>query len=287
MNVPAPRTWSGPNHTGTTQVNMQQQIQRRLLSVTRIEDITPRYRRIWFTGPALEDGFPWFRLAVADHVKVVFPREPGAAIELPTGPAGGLSREERAARPPMRDYTVRAWQPETRELALDFIMHDSGGVAAPWAAAARPGSGLGVMGPRANVIYPENYGLYVLAGDETAIPAITRFVEELPAGTAARIVLSVADAAEKQERELPAGMEITWVDRSEAGLGGLERAVRSLTLPEDDDWYVFAAGEVGELRPVRDYFRQELGLPKERVHVSGYWRRGTVNLDHHRTGLED
>src|SRR5690625_1758850 len=287
MNAPAPRTWSGPNRTGQTQVNMQPQIQRRLLTVTRIEDLAPRYRRMWFTGPALADGFPWIHLAVADHVKVVFPREPGAGIELPTGPAGGLSREELAARPPMRDYTVRAWLPETQELALDFIMHDSGGVAADWAASARPGSELGVMGPRANVIYPENYSLYVLAGDETAIPAIRRFTEELPAGVEARLVLSVANAAEKQDLDLPEGMELTWVDRSTEGVEGLERAVRNLSLPAGDDWYVFAAGEVGELRPLREYFRQELGLPKERVHVSGYWRRGTVNLDHHNTGLED
>ncbi len=282
---PQPRSWSGPNRTGQTQVNfLSGPVARRLLTVTRAEDLTPRYRRVYLTGEALADGFPYVRFAPTDHVKVLFPQPETGELILPTPGERGWQMPEGAAKPITRDYTVRGWLPQTRELVLEFVIHGHG-VASAWASEAKVGDEIGVMGPRGNIVFPENYAWYLLAGDEAALPSMARFLEELPDGAGAHAFIEVADANEKQELPRRPGVKVTWVLRDAAGTGGLERAVRDVELPEGEDWFVFAAGEVGMLRPVRDYFRKELGLPRERVVVDGYWKRGVENLDHHAVDL--
>ena len=60
----------------------------------------------------------------------------------------------------------------------------------------------------------------------------------------------------------------------------LLRAVEELDLPEGN-FYSWFAGEALSLKPIRRHLRRELGRPKDCVKVDGYWRTGTVNLDHH------
>ncbi len=285
MTTRQPRTWSGPNLTGQTQVNFIENFGRRVLSVSRVEQITPRYRRVFLTGADLDAGFPYVRLAPTDHVKVLFPQPNTREVVIPTRTEKGWVGPDGATEPIFRDYTVRGWRPETKELVIDFVVHGHG-VGSAWAASAEPGDKLGVMGPRGNIVFPENYSWYLMAGDESALPAMGRFVEELPETASARVVVEVADAADLQRLTDRADVEVTWVLRDRAGDGGLERTVRSILLPEGDDWFVFAAGEAGALKPIRDYFRRELGLPKERVVVDGYWKRGIANLDHHAIDLD-
>lgn len=289
--TPTPRTWSGPNRTGQVQRNRVENVGRRLLTVSRIEDLTPNYRRIYLTGPALSEGFPYMRLAVGDHVKVLFPQPGTKEVTLPEPGAPVRQAAEGAPKPLFRDFTVRAWHEETRELALEFVLHGSSadgsaGVASAWARSAAVGDPLGVLGPRGNSIYPENYAWYLLAGDETAIPALSRFAEELPEGVKAHLVIEVADETEKRTITTRPGFEITWTTRAEAGVGALAQAVRRVALPTHDDWFAFAAGEAGVLKSVRDYLRLELGLPAQRVSVDGYWKRGVADLDHHSVNLD-
>lgn len=278
------RTWSGPNRTGKTQVNRIGAPARRVLTVSRIEDITPGYRRMHFTGEDLSAGFPYMHMAVSDHVKVLFPQPDTGELVIPTRTEQGWTVPEGSPPAISRDYTVRGWNAESGELALDFVVHEHG-VAGKWAKTAKPGDRLGVMGPRGNIVLPENYSWYLLVGDETVVPAIGRLFEELPAEARVTAVIMVEDPTEEQAFVERDGAEVIWLHRS-AG-ANLEQTVSEMEMPAGDDWYVFAAGEVGDLKPVRDWFRTELGLARERVMVSGYWKRGISNLDHHNTGLED
>ena len=280
------RTWYGPNRTGKTQVNRIGMPARRILTVSRIEDLTPHYRRIYLRGDDLAEGFPFMQMAVSDHVKVLFPQPDTGELVIPTRTELGWTVPEGSPKPISRDYTVRGWLPDSGELMLDFVVHGAG-VASNWAEAAAPGDRLGVMGPRGNIVSPENYAWYLLVGDETAIPAFGRFAEELPPEAQVHMVVQVEDEFEKQDLATRDGISVSWLFRSEEATGSLELAVRKVELPAHDDWFVFAAGEVGELKPVRNYFREELSLPRERVMVSGYWQRGVENLDHHNTGIPD
>lgn len=288
MALPA---FTGPNRTGENQINFIDPVGRRLARVLRVEEITPRYRRIVLGGPDFEAGFPWVRFAPTDHVKLFFPNPETGELVFPFITAKGWEYPEGAGEPIFRDYTVRAWDAERSELTIDFVVHEHG-VAGVWARDAQPGHEIGVLGPRGNVLAPEDYPFYLVAGDETALPAVARAVEEAPAEARVIALIEVADPAERQPIESRADLEIRWVPRSEAPVGeghlsALETAVRGVEIPEDRNLYAIAAGEAGAMKPIRRYLRRELGLEKKQVDVDGYWKRGTANLDHHSDELAD
>lgn len=134
--------------------------------------------------------------------------------------------------------------------------------------------------------FPEDIDHYVVAGDETALPAIARFIEEVPIETRITARIEIADAGEEQPLSRPGPLDLGWVHRDTATardghLSALETAVRALDIDREDRVFVFVAGEATALVPIRRYLRRELGLPKERVDVDGYWKRGVTNLDHH------
>ncbi len=139
-------TFTGPNLTGEKQANFLPKIVRRHLQVARIEEITPRYRRIVLAGDALE-GFPFVRFACNDHVKANFP-DPTTGQIIGYHPVEGQEdweKDEGEGEMIFRDYTPRAYDPEARELTLDFVIHEHG-VAGLWARDAKVGDPLAVNG---------------------------------------------------------------------------------------------------------------------------------------------
>ena len=285
----------GPNRTGELQLSFQEAIVRRDLTVSRIEDITPRYRRIVLTGEDLEAGYPFRRFAPLDHVKAYFPdAESGEIVAYRQTAEGGWEVDSDTGHPIRRDYTPRAWDPQARELSLDFVLHDHG-VAGRWAQGARVGEALTLMGPRANWLLPEDYPRYLAAGDETALPALARLIEEAPAGAQVTALIEVADAQEEQPLTPAPGvtLDLRWIHRDTAHVGegdvsAVETAMRALTLPGDlDGLFVVVAGEATAMKPIRRYLRRELGLPKHQVHVDGYWKRGVADHDHHTTDEDE
>lgn len=281
-------TFTGPNHTGEQQLNFLPRIVRRDLRVARAEEVTPRYRRIVLTGDDVAD-FPFVRFASNDHVKLYFPHpETGHIVAYRETGYDEWEVDSDVSDPIHRDYTPRAFDPVTRELTVDFVIHTHG-VAGLWARDAKPGDELVVMGPRANWLLPENYSHYLAVGDETALPAISRLIEEAPTGSHVTAVVSIADVDEEQSLNPGEGvtLDLRWVHRdtspvAEGHLSALETAVRAVSLPDDlGTVYVFAAGEAGDIKPIRRWLRREVGLPKEQVAVDGYWKRGVADHDHH------
>ncbi|ASW55460.1 siderophore-interacting protein [Plantactinospora sp. KBS50] len=242
----------------------------RLLEVRRVTRLTPGMVRVTLGGEQL-DGFRY--AAPDDHVKVFFPA-PGA--ELPVMPTLGEDGLEPpppgAPLPTYRDYTVRYLRRDERELDIDFALHGHG-PGASWAARARPGQRLGILGPRGSTMVPYTFDWYLLGADETALPALGAWLEALPAAATVLALAEVAGAAERQ----PVAREVTWLhrDRGES----LADAVAALELPPGDG-YVWIAGEATGLRPVRRDLRGR-GLNRDWLEIDGYWKRGVVNLDHH------
>lgn len=281
---------------GSTRVVLLPTIGRRILTVSRLHDVTPRYRRIVFTGEELGDDFPFAHFAPSDHVKLFFPHPVTGQLTVPTITENGWQVPPGSGEPIFRDYTVRAFDRVAHELTIDFVLHDHG-VAGVWAGRARPGDRIGQLGPRGNVHFPEDYPRYLAAGDETALPAIARLLEEAPVGSEVIAVIEVADADERQELHAPEGvrLELRWVCRDTAPIGdghlsALETALRGLPLEAREHIFAFVAGEANALKPIRRHLRRELLLDKEQVDVDGYWKRGVANLDHHGTetdGLDD
>jgi NADPH-dependent ferric siderophore reductase len=249
----------------------------RLLTVASAGYLTPRMIRITLTGDDL-DGFRTDNYA--DHVKLFFPDEETGRHALPEVDADGRWN----MRDPgllYRDYTVRRHDPDAAELTIDFVAHDHG-PAGRWARAARPGDRLGVLGPRGTHHLPDVD--YVLMGaDETALPAAARWLEELPRDARAYAFLEVADPGEEQHIDAPDNAVVTWLHRDTDPSGGtnlLERAIRGFTPPVGTG-FAWCAGEATALKPIRRHLRDS-GFERGRtLDVDGYWRRGTVNLDHH------
>jgi NADPH-dependent ferric siderophore reductase len=282
---------NGANNTGKTQIRFLSPVGRRQLEVVRIEEVTPLYRRIVLGGDDLSGGFPFQHFAPSDHVKVFFPDPETGQLTIPTITDKGWEYPEGAAAPIHRDYTVRAYDAERAELTVEFVVHEHG-IAGVWARDAKVGDRVGVLGPRGNKHYPENYGQYVTAGDSTAIAAVSRLIEEAPEQAKVSAVIEVANEQELQELVVPEGIDVHWVFRDTSVVGeghesALETVLRGIEIQDSSDVFVFAAGETNMMKPIRRYFRRELGLPKEQVDVDGYWKKGTVNLDHHATGIDE
>jgi len=237
------------------------EIKRRKLQVIRVIDVTPRMRRVTLSGPQLE-GF--ISLGTDDHIKLIFAQtaEEQAALEtfVPGAPDDG-------PRPAMRDYTPRRYDPKTGELDIDFVLHGEG-PAATWAAQAATGQSLYIAGPRGSMIVPDIFDSYLLIGDETALPAIARRVENLPANRAALVVVEIEDSAEQQTFTSAAQVDVIWVVRSEQNLVDV---VRKLEMPEGE-LYAWVATEAGLSRKVRRVLLSEFGLSEALVKTSGYWR---------------
>ncbi|HEU5476076.1 MAG TPA: siderophore-interacting protein [Actinophytocola sp.] len=237
--------------------------------VTRIERITPRLARITVAGAELA-GFPG---AGTDQNVMLYFYPDDVVLPEPLTLESARAIWSRA-RPRTRTYTVRRHDPATGEIDFDFVLHGEHGLASAWAQRVRPGDPLIFVGPSPAYRPDPEAEVFLLAGDETAVPAIAAILPALPAGARARVLLEVADAAEEQP--LPAGTEVTWLHRDGRPAGRtdlLERAVRAVDLPAGatEAW---VAGERSAVLAVRRHLLDERRFPRHRVRPTTYWRHG-------------
>lgn len=246
----------------------------RCVRVVRLADVTPRMRRITVSGEQLgafsRDGqeFPEFATpGFDDHVKLIFASDGDVAAVLPTQLPLGIEWAPSDTRQG-RDYTPTRFDPESQELDLDFVLHGDG-PAATWAMHASVGDELWFAGPKSSTVFPTEVGWVLLAGDETAIPAITRFLQERPVDAPVRVIMTIAQEHAKQELPLRPTDRITWVRAEASNERALAEAVAKLQVPAGVP-YVWAAAESRALLPLRKLARA-FGAPKSHVNITGYW----------------
>ncbi|MFB7845224.1 siderophore-interacting protein [Microbacterium sp. NPDC056052] len=228
----------------------------RTLTLAAREWIAPDFVRVRLSGSDLA-GFD--SLGADDHMRLFFVDAPTDAVE-----------ELRAA--PSREYTPLAWGEDW--LDVEFAVHGDEGVAARWAATAPLGSVIGVGGPRGSLVLEGEPDGWLLAGDETAIPAIRRFAARIAAGLPARIAIEVRGA--EHELALDAPVPVEWIHRGDAPsgsalaefLGTLEDADRPGETP-----FVFVAAESSIVKPGRALL-ERWGVDTAHAIVKGYWKRG-------------
>lgn len=236
-----------PTRRGVQRVRHELHI--RDVEVARVDALGDSFARISFRGDALAQ---FVSASFDDHVKFMF-----------DGPDGQQVR---------RDFTPLAYDPDARELSLEFALHDKG-AASSWARKAEPGQRAIIAGPRGSMIIPEDYDWHLLAGDRSALPAIRRRVAELPAGSRVIAVIA-ASGADRLPLDTLAQVEITWVDSDTELLA----ALRTQLLPQGEGFAWFA-GEAATAKQIRALFSEEKAIPKESMRVSAYWKQGVA--DHH------
>ncbi|MEV0119440.1 siderophore-interacting protein [Streptomyces sp. NPDC050844] len=237
--------------------------------VVRTERLTPHMQRVVLGG----EGLAEFTAGDStDHyVKLLFPAE-GATYPEPFDIQRIRAEFPRDQWPVTRTYTVRRWDPQARELALDFVIHGDEGLAGPWAQRVQPGTTVRFLGPGGGYAPDAAADWHLLAGDESALPAIAAALEALPEGAKAYAFVEIGDADEEQKVESAADIE--WLHRGQRPVGeALVEAVRSLNFP-DGDLQAFVHGEAGFVKELRRYLRVEREVPRERLSISGYWRLG-------------
>lgn len=247
MNPTAP-----PRHAVT---RIRRETRRRRITVAAKEQLTPHMLRIRFESPDLV-GFE--SAAPDDHVKLFVPADhPG--------------------EPAMRDYTPRAFDAARGLLTIDFALHDAG-PATRWALAARPGDSVGIGGPRGSTVIADDFDWYLLVGDDTAIPAIARRLEELRADVPVFAAIVVDSDFDRHDLDTSAALTVRWLSRrvgEEADAALLQQAVEAISLPRGDG-YVWIAAEAQVARALRGFVLDTLGHPKQWTKAAGYWQAGAA-----------
>lgn len=212
-------------------------------------------------------------LGPTDHLKLAVPADPSNELELPTVKDGRIHFA--GARATTRDYTIRKHRPDLNEIDVEIAVHDGGHVSS-WAERTHVGAVVGTMGPRGSHPMPraENY---VLIGDLSSLPAISRWAEELPAGTSAQVLVATGESNEVLDFSGPANVEAHWVHRSSGVAADELPTALDLVDFSRPDLYVWAAGEVLAMRQVRDRLADRV----DHLSIDGYWRRGEADFDHH------
>lgn len=269
------------NPTDTAEKNAARAPQRirlplrfRKVQVTATEKFATSFIRITLGGDDL-DGFesPGFD----DHVKLFFPDATTGELRIPElGPNGPVWPE--GIKPVMRDYTPRFFDGTARTLVIDFALHEAGPATA-WAINAKPGDWLGVGGPKGSFIVPTEYDFHLLAGDETAVPAIARRLEELSATTKAIALIEVDNPGDEVPLSSQAQVEIIWCYRKGAHAGTttvIKDALEKITLP-DGEGYAWIACETKAARVIRSYLVKERNVSSKSVKAAGYWQLGVAD----------
>lgn len=249
-----------------------------VLTVLRREELSPHMVRIIAGG----EGFSSYtnNAFVDRYVKIAFP-QPGVAYPEPLDLWTIRETMPREQWPHTRTYTVRWVDEAARELAIDFVIHGDEGLAGPWAAAAAPGDTIIFTGPGGGYNPDPAADWHLFAGDEAALPAIAAAIESLPAEALGKAYLEVDNEADIQAVAAPAGMELNWLLRRGTGAGSSELLIDAVRNSEwlDGRVHVFAHGERGYMKALRDVFFVQRGLERSQVSLSGYWAKGRVEDD--------
>ncbi|MFD5553265.1 siderophore-interacting protein [Streptomyces sp. NPDC127068] len=237
--------------------------------VVRTERLTPHMHRVVLGGDGLSafSADEW-----TDHyVKILF-TPPGVSYPEPFDVQQVRADFPRDQWPVPRTYSVRAWDPKARELSLDFVLHGDAGIAGPWAARVQPGEEVRILGPGGAYAPSPDADWHLLAGDESALPAIAASLEALPPGATVHAFIEVTGPEEEQQ--IATDAEVVWLHRGERPVGeALLDAVRALEFPAGR-CQAFVHGEAGFVKELRRILRLEHQMPREDLSISGYWRLG-------------
>ena len=239
--------------------------------VHHVRRLTPHLIRVVVGGDDLE-GFD--ARAFTDHyVKLPIP-PPGAPYAAPFDAEDVKTRLPREQWPRTRTYTVQHWDAEQRRLTIHFVHPGDTGVAGPWAATARPGDGLQLMGPGGAYTPDPAADWHLMIGDESVLPAISASLARIPAGARVHVLAEVEGREEEVPLASPGDLRVTWLHRCEhpGDEDLLLRAVRSLEFPAGTV-HAFVHGEAAAVRAVRRHLIVERGIAREALSVSGYWKR--------------
>ncbi|WP_417828594.1 DUF2218 domain-containing protein [Thalassospira sp.] len=241
------------------------------LRVGEIIDLTPHMRRLRLYGEGLgayeHDGI---------HVRLLIPprgqQNPQwptlAENGMPIWPGGENAIEQRV-------YTIRNIDAKAGWIDVDFVMHGDNGPGSAFAMHAAPDDVVAMTGPLGTALPDADWMLFT--GDETALPAIGRYLAEMPDHVSGHAFLEVGSQADVIALPTNSQIKVQWLfrdDNAPVARSLLQDAIRSVALPgETEHVYLWAGVEQGDYKPIHTYWRKELGLPRDRCLAMTFWRK--------------
>lgn len=226
----------------------------RLITIAEKIQLTPNMIRIVLGGDSLND-FPEGQ--ESGYVKLVFQKNGKTVV---------------------RSYTIRAFNPITKQLTLDFVVHGDNGPASAWAISAKVGDSITINGPGPIKLMNHNADWFLIAGDMTALPAMAVNLEKLPAKASGYAVIEVLSEADCQDLKTPDNMHVNWLINPHPDQPNtvLTDAVRALPWQEGtpDIW---VATEFETMRNLRRYFKLEREVTRDELYISSYWKMGDTD----------
>lgn len=250
---------------GQEVVRIPYPIRSRTVTVLRRELVTDRMVRVTLVGEGL-DGMHTYQ--ADDHVKVIFPNADGVLVVPEPNDRDMLTWTKDVG--PTRDYTIRRYDADARELDLDLVVHE-GGLASQWALGAEVGTRVGLAGPPGAKAWPHTYDYYVMVGDSTAFPAIGRWLTENPHRPTRVVAVTEHPAQRAYPFELGAREPVVWLERADDP-DELIAAVEALL--GEGRGFLFAGGEADFIKPLRRWSKGKLDSV-----ITGYWKRGVSGYD--------
>jgi len=233
----------------------------RTLEVRRKEVITPHMLRVTLGGPDL-DGFP--------------DDSDGGYVKLRLAEPNGEDE-----KPLVRTYTVRHYDAETRELDVDFVIHESDGPAVNWARSCKPGDEIKVGGPGAKKLLDFEADWFLLVGDMSALPAISANIERMGPDAEGYVLLEIIGENDKQELNFPKNLQVEWIVNSNPERNNnvlLDRVKALQWLPGRP--YVWVAGEFSQSLAIRSLMKSERNVTRDQMYASSYWQIGQTEDGH-------
>jgi NADPH-dependent ferric siderophore reductase len=241
----------------------------RRVAVRSVEASSPRLVRVTVGGPEMQ-GIVIDQPAAS--VRLLLPLPGTSDLVMPAWNGNEfLMRDGR--RPAIRTLTPLRLDPAQWELDLEIVVH-GGGVASEWASAAQPGDSAAISGPGRGYTVDPDAPAFLLAGDETALPAIGQLLEALPAGPAVQVLVEVAEPDGRRELPAPPGARIDWSELPAGAAPGdaLVAAVRAAAIVPGTR--VWVAGEAAAMQRIRRHLFEERLLTRSAATVRGYWKHG-------------
>ena len=245
-----------------------------------MSSISPRLVSVLVTGDDL-DGFT--DAAPTSHLKVFLPADGQVEPNLPEFTPEGAEFDEDAPRPTVRTYTPRRYDPASKTLEIQFLLHGEGPASA-WAERAKPGDRLAVAGPGGRFSLEPATDHWWLAADESAIPAVGTLLDALPESATVEAHIEVEGPDDEIDFGGPAKASVTWHHRRDPGAFGAELAAAAREADIPDGARIWVACEAAAMRDIRRYFTRERGIPVAQLVTRGYWRTGEQNHPDHDYG---
>ncbi len=238
----------------------------RRVAVVAVKSVNPFMMNVIFQGAELagfDCGLP------ASSMRLLIP-DPGEELAIPVWNGNEFLKAD-DSRPTIRTLTPLRFDVDELELSGAIVLHGSSPLS-DWAREVKVGDRVAIAGTGRGFAVPDGITNFLLAGDESAIPAIGILLSALPQSAAVRVILEINDSQAKVELPEHPGADITWHVRSVGAAHGSAMHAAIVENPPDRDHHVWAAGEASAVHRLRSYLFDDLGLGRSNATVRGYWK---------------